>query len=138
MSDGCLAPGGLSFNVGHHSRGDCKMVVILKFLSATLLVVGLVVCAVYLGHEAIRWREARLWPPQRLEILFFSASCVAVAMVTLALLEIRDAIAGKSQRPEFQVEPLQNVPQQPAAQTPQSPMQGKIDVRKSYLDIQDR
>src|SRR4051812_25605673 len=104
--------------------GSAAMNKLLRVVSFLFLLLGLIGAATAAGFLVMRWVRDRIWSDEVLHLALYGVALAAVGMITLALLEIRDAITHISL-------------DMPSSDKPQ-PQRRNIDVRTSYLDIRER
>jgi hypothetical protein len=100
------------------------MLKLLRVVGIAFLLLGLVGAAAATGFYVMQWIRDRAWNFDAIYLVLCGAATAAAGMLTLALLEIRDAIAQASFSSSGTAKP--------------DGVRRNIDVRTSYLDIRDR
>jgi hypothetical protein len=100
------------------------MVKLLRVVAIVFLLVGLIGTAAITGFQVMQWVRDRVFTLDSIYLALCGAAVATAGMLTLALLEIRDAI--------IQVSSSSTPTAKPDA------TRRNIDVRTSYLDIRDR
>jgi len=100
------------------------MVKLLRVVGIVFLLLGLVGTAAAAGFQVMQWVRDRVFSFDVFYLALYGAAVTTAGMLTLALLEIRDAIiqASSSSTPTAKPDATRR----------------NIDVRTSYLDIRDR
>jgi hypothetical protein len=98
------------------------MLKVLRVVGTAFLLLGLIGAAAGAGYQVMQWVRDRIWDVEVLHLGLYAVAVSAAGMITLALLEIRDAIAQASSS---------------GASRPDAPRRN-VDVRTSYLDIRER